>query len=213
MDMRKAKINGKLMSVVDTKDYISNTDMYSPRCTAISIEEAGVALPVIGKFDKGVGIYPTDGLFSKVNMPSEDERDEYSLDKVIDLTQCKSMAELIKTQQQIANVEYDMLTTIDNVFKPKIGDDCTPAMRALKEAVLEKNIDIHKYSERYGANFNNNVRNFAKDDISLKMLITHCDVLDIKATLTLEDTSEDIPNPIGRKISIELTKGGDIEND
>lgn len=213
MDMKKAKINGKLMSVVDIKEYMENSDIYSPGCTAISIDEAGVALPIIGKFDKRTGVCPTDGLFSRVNMPSEEEREEYSLDKVIDLTKCNSMAELIKTQQQIANIEYDMLTTVDNVFKPTIGENCTPAMRALKEAVIDKNIDIHKYSERYGANFNNNVRNFSKDDISLRMLELHCNVLDIKATLVLEDVSEDVPNPIGRKISVELTKGGDMNDD
>lgn len=212
-DMRKAKINGKLMSVVDAGDYMENIEIYSPNCTAISVEEAGVVLPIIGKFDKGVGIHPTDGLFSRINMPSEEEREEYSLDSVIDLAKCKDMAELIKTQQQIANIEYDMLTTVDNLFKPKIGENCTPAMRALKEAVIDKNIDIHKYSERYGANFNNNVRNFAKDDISLRMLELHCNVLDIKATLVLEDASDDVPNPIGHKISVELTRGGDIKDD
>lgn len=212
MDMKKAKINGKLVSVIDINTYLNNSDIYSQSCTAIECDDVGIVLPLIGKFDKSVGICPVDGLFSKVNMPSEDQMKEYSTDKIIDLSKCKDMADFINKQEQVRNIEYDMLTTVDNEFKPTIGENCTPAMRALKTAVIDKGIDIHKYADRYGSNFNNNIRNFAKDDISLRMLELHCRVLDIKATLTLEDASDDVPNPIGHKIKVELT-GGDGDND
>ena len=32
-------------------------------------------------------------------------------------------------------------------------------------------------------------------------------------TLILEDASDDVPNPIGHKIIVELTEGGDLSED
>ena len=37
------------------------------------------------------------------------------------------------------------------------------------------------------------------------MLVRMCNALDIKATLTLEDKNRDVPNPINKSISVEIT--------
>ena len=90
-------------------------------------------------------------------------------------------------------------------------------MKALKEAVTDKHIDLDKYEPRFGSNYNNDKRIFNKPNISLAMLVRMCNALDIKATLTLEDQQmpdgAETPNPIGRTISVELTStdGGDGE--
>lgn len=212
MDMKKMKINGKPMNVISVAEYKANPDLYNTSCTAIEFSDLGVVLPLVGKTDKRVGVN-VGGLFSKLNMPDEEHADEYSIDKVIDFSDCNCMRELMIKQQQVANIEYDMLTTIDNVFKPRIDEHCTPAMTALKTAVIDKNIDIHKYADRYGSNFNNDVRQFGKNDISLKMLTRHCEMLDLKATLVLEDTSDDVANPMGHKIEVELTRRGSDSDD
>ena len=41
-----------------------------------------------------------------------------------------------------------------------------------------------------------------------------CRGLDIQATLTLRDKSDNVPNPIGREITVDLTEqqGGDIDD-
>ena len=42
------------------------------------------------------------------------------------------------------------------------------------------------------------------------MLVRMCDALDIKATLTLQDKDNDVANPMGETISVEITgQGGD----
>lgn len=213
MDMKKAKIAGKFMSVVSLDTYRSNPDIYSSNCTAIEIDDLGVVLPIIGKTDNSVGISVSqNSLFDKVNMPNEEDKEKYSVDNIIDLSKAKDMAELMKQQEVIKDIEYEMLTTVDNVFQPKIGENCSPAMRALKTAVLEKGIDINKYADRFGSNFNNDKRQYNKDTISMQMLERQCNGLDIKATLILEDASDDVPNPIGHKIVVELTEGGDISD-
>ena len=214
MDMKKAKLAGKFMSVVSLDSYRSNPDAYDPSRTAIEFDDIGVALPIIGKFDKSVGVSVSqNALFCKVNMPAEEELEDYSTDKVIDLSDVKNMGELMKKQRIIKDIEYEMLTSVDNIFQPKIGENCSPAMRALKMAVNEKKIDINKYSDRFGSNFNNDKRQYNKDTISMQMLERQCNGLDIKATLILEDASDDVPNPIGHKIIVELTEGGDLSED
>lgn len=212
MDMKKAKINGRLMSVVSLEDYNKNPELYTQSSTAIEIKDQNLVLPIIGKYDNNPGIYVSSGeLFSTINVP--DNEDEYSLDRVIDLSDTKNMKELMEKQELIRDIEFEMLTTVDNIFSPKIGENCSPAMRALKTAVIEKKIDINKYGDRFGSNFNNDKRQYNKDTISMQMLERQCNGLDIKATLILEDASEDVPNPIGRKIVVELTEGGDSNDD
>lgn len=213
MDMKKAKLDGRFMTVVGLDEYRATPDSFPQLRTAIELPDLGVALPLMNKFDTSVGIYVGSGLFSKVNMPSAEKFEEYSTDKIIDMSDAKTMAELMEKQEQVRDIEYEMLTTIDNIFQPKISPDCTPAMRALKTAVIEKGIDINKYADRFGSNFNNDKRQYNKDSISMQMLERQCRGLDIKATLILEDSSPDVPNPIGRKIIVDLVEGGeDNEN-
>ena len=131
----------------------------------------------------------------------------------IDMRQRRSIGAYIDGVGEIEKSETDIITSPDNIFQPKPGDNDTPAMAALKQAVCEKHIDIDKYDMRFGANFNNDKRLFNKDSISLPMLVRLCNGLDIKATLTLEDEAEDTPNPIGRKITAELTGGNNEDGE
>ena len=49
-----------------------------------------------------------------------------------------------------------------------------------------------------------------KPSITFGKLRAMCEALDIKATIIFEDTNPDVPNPIGRVITAELT--GDAMN-
>lgn len=214
MEMKNTKIEGTLMTVTSIDQYNKNPDLYISGRTAVEMPNTDVVLPVYKKseYNPGrIGLYhQQNSLFSKVVMPEEDAG-EYSINNVIDLSDVHNMAELISKQEAVRDIEYDMLTSVDNLFTPRIGDHDSPAMRALKTAVAEKKIDINKYSDRFGSNFNNDKRQYNKDSISIQMLERQCKGLDIKATLILEDASPDIPNPIGRKIVVELTEGGDSD--
>ena len=166
-----------------------------------------------GKYEKGVGI-TVGALFSRITMPSEEERPQYSVDNIIDLSNVNNIKELMKKQELVRDIEYEMLTTIESKFSPTISDDDSPAMKAMKTAVIEKGIDINKYADRFGSNFNNDKRQFGKKTISMQMLERLCKGLDIKATLTLEDKDAGVPNPIKRKITVDLTEqqGGDVDD-
>ena len=188
-------------------------DSYFLGSTAIEFDDLGVVLPVKGKYEKGVGI-TVGALFSRITMPSEEERPQYSVDNIIDLSNVNNIKELMKKQELVRDIEYEMLTTIESKFSPTISDDDSPAMKAMKTAVIEKGIDINKYADRFGSNFNNDKRQFGKKTISMQMLERLCKGLDIKATLTLEDKDAGVPNPIKRKITVDLTEqqGGDVDD-
>lgn len=213
MEMKKAKINGKLTTVTSLDAYRENPDSYFLGLTAIEFDDLGVVLPVKGKYEKGVGI-TVGTLFSRITMPSEEERPQYSVDNIIDLSNVNNIKELMEKQELVRDIEYEMLTTIESKFSPTISDDDSPAMKAMKTAVIEKGIDINKYADRFGSNFNNDKRQFGKKTISMQMLERLCKGLDIKATLTLEDKDAGVPNPIKRKITVDLTEqqGGDVDD-
>lgn len=212
MDMIKIDLAGRLYDAVQLEDYYSNREAYTPNQTAIIIDNN--ALPVISANDinNRVGICLTPGhIFSKINLPkTEDECYEYSMDKAINLSNSKDIKELLEKQEAVRNIEYDMLTNVDNITNPRIGSNDTPAAKAIKEAVLCKHIDLDKYEARFGSNYPNYKRLLLKDRISIGMLTIMCDALDIRATLTLTDKNPDVPNPINKTIQVELT-GGDAD--
>ena len=112
----------------------------------------------------------------------------------------------------VKELERDILTSPDNIYVPPEDKNDSPAMKALKEAVIDKKIDLDKYEPRFGSNYNNDKRIFNKQNISLPMLVRMCNALDIKATLTLEDQNSDVPNPMNTSISVEVTSANnDVE--
>lgn len=213
MDMIKIDLEGRLYDAVQLDDYYSNRDAYTPNQTAIVV--GNNALPLINANDINgkIGICSTPGrIFSRVNLPkTENEMQEYSMSKAINLSNSKDIKDLLEKQEAVRNIEYDMLTNVDNITNPRIGSNDTPAAKAIKEAVLCKHIDLDKYESRFGSNYPNYKRLLLKDRISIGMLTIMCDALDIRATLTLTDKNPEVPNPINRTIQVELT-GGDIDD-
>lgn len=203
---KKMRINDRIYDVTTLDDYIKNKDAYIPQYTAIHDPETNLVLPVKNRYENGVGIVVNSGV-SYVQEPDNENREEYRDIKIIDFDNTKSIHDMMEKQRVVKSLERDILTSPDNIFMPKIFDDDSPEMKALKNAVLDKNIDLDKYEHRFGSNYNNDKRLFNKNTISLSMLKRVCDALDIEATLTLTDKGEDVPNPIGRTIEVKLTGG------
>ena len=82
-------------------------------------------------------------------------------------------------------------------------------MIGLKQAVIDKEIDINKYQSRFDQ-FSNDRRKFKNHKISLDKFVSIAKSLDMKATVIIEDSSPNVPNPIGHKIVVDLIPtGGD----
>lgn len=203
-------IENKLYEVVKLSEYIKNPDIYLQGHVALDVDQ-DMIYPVVPQNSQQPGIIvKKDAPFMFAKKP-ETNQEQYSKDAIINYGDAKTYKEFAETHKVVRKLEKDVLTTPDNIFAPAIDLEDSAAMIALKEAVCAKHIDLDAYESRFGSNYNNDKRIFNKNNISLTMLKRMCNALDIKASLTLEDQTlpygEDVPNPIGKSITIELTSG------
>lgn len=204
MSLEKAKIGNAIYDIIGIDEFYQDPSAYGSY-TAIKGDD-GYLYPIRTKTDNRPGFYYTGGMdFFKV--PYGQECMMYSQQNVINFNDASTLRDVIKTQQKIMSEERSILTTIDNVFTPEIMDNDTPEMKALKQAICDKHIDLDKYEPRFGPNYNNDKRLLKKNSITFGKLRSICDALDIKVSMVVEDSSPDVPNPIGKVITTELTGG------
>ena len=203
---KKMRIGDKIYDVTSLENYTKFKDAYIPQYTAIHDSETNLVLPIKNRYEEGPGIVVGNGV-SYIEEPDADEAISYQDSQIIDFDNTKNIHDMMEKQRIVKTLERDILTSPDNIFTPKIFDDDSPEMKALKNAVLDKHIDLDKYEPRFGSNYNNDKRLFNKNTISLSMLKRMCEALDIEATLILSDKNEDVPNPMGRSIEVKLTGG------
>jgi hypothetical protein len=179
--------------------------MYPNAYTAI-LGGDGYVYPVRNQMESGKpGVFITGGL-DIFNAPqTEQEKSEFSVDNIIDFGKAENMRDLMQCKQMLNQAERSIITTVDNLFTPDIGENDTPQMRAMKEAVIAKGIDLDKYESRLGPNFNNDKRLFKREDITIGKIRTIAEALDMKVTLIIEDTDPNVPNPIGKTIVAQIT--------
>lgn len=208
----KGTIDGRIYDIIEPSEY--NPELYDPKTTAI--QKGSYLYPIkTSENDEGVGYYMTPGNpISVFKEPiSDSERETYKAgDNVIDFKNIKSMSECIDAQMAFLNMERTILTTPDNIFIPVISDNDEPAMKALKEAVVKKSIDLDKYAPRFGANYCNDKRLFKGNSITMAKLVSMSDNLDMKCTLIIEDASPNVPNPIGDRIVVNLSSDPNEED-
>jgi hypothetical protein len=171
-----------------------------------------MVLPVIGKLDDRIGIVIGDAVSFYNEPKTEEEKNEYSSSNIIDFNKANTMKDIIEKKEHVKSLENEIIVNSDNIFIPRIDDNDSNEMRALKEAVIAKQIDINAYAPRFGKNFANTKRLFNYNTISLGKLKSITDALDMKCTLTIEDKNQEVPNPINKVITADIT-GGDYDDE
>lgn len=200
---KKAKINGRVTTVVTPKEALEQ-DIYQNKFT--SVEVCGNILPVKTSYDPtSPGFYiMNNGLVGKIIYPNDNDKEEYSIDNAIDFSNISSMKELIQKQEEVKRMESEVLSNSDNLFKPIAKENDSPEMKAVKEAVCLKNIDLDAYADRFGENYNNEKRLLKGSSITLSKIKSICSKLDMKCSLTISDAGPNVPNPIGKDITVEI---------
>lgn len=206
------KLKDKLCDVAKLEDYIKNPDVFIQGHVAIELEQSNYILPVINNNSEPTDIgIEVGNTISRVRLPvTEEDKKEYDRSRLVDFNKATNITELINMQETVIDMEKDILTNPDNISNYQITEEDTPAMRLLKEAVNAKHINLDSYDYRFGSNFNNDKRIFNKHNVSLAMMERMANALDMKLTLTLQDVSDDVANPIGKPMSIDVT-GGNYE--
>lgn len=216
-----AIIGGKQMNVYSADTVIQNQDiLVSDNQTAVEIEHCGspVILPVREKKDDDIskpGFYIDNNPLVFISYPiTEDEKDIYmpSPDKVFDMRDIKTMQELVRKKEEYDQTITSLLETDlndDSIFRPPLLKTDTPEMRALKEAIIAKQIDLDKYSSRFGDNYPNDKRKLKDDNITSYMLKRICENLDIQVDLVIRDAKPNVPNPMGKVVKVNMVPGYD----
>lgn len=201
--MKKGIINGEVYTIYNIDEIENHTDDGN-----IAIETHNIVYPVISKtssFQKDAfGVIIDGALYRYI---SKGDVDKYKSENVemIDFSNTRSMKEQIEKNRKLREMEESVLITPDKIFKPVIKPTDLPEMIALKEAINAKNIDLDKYSQRFGDNYNNDRRLLDKPSITLSKIRTISEALDMSCYITFEDKSPDVPNPIGKKITYRIT--------
>lgn len=215
MDLKTTNIDGRIVDVISEDEYKAKWEAFdnTQLTSSTAVEVAGVdgrqyILPFRGKNDDRPGIYQDGSIYF---IKSSDEYATDNLD-VIDFSDVSTVQDFMAKNQQIRTMETNILTDVDSVFAPAVMQDDSPEMKAFKEAICSKHIDINKYAPRFGDNFLNDKRILKANSITLNKLVSMCDKLDIEAELSLRDTSPNVANPMGKEIRVILTRGeGDGE--
>lgn len=209
--MKYGLMLGRSYDIVDVDNFYHNRDLYKDAGVALNIPDGktSVSLPYMErgtKMDKP-GVYDA-GCIDIIKYPTEQEREEYS-PEIIDFDNVKDIEEFRQKSEALRTIDKEVLTTTgsDSQFIPPLLETDTPEMRAVKEAIIAKNIDLDKYADRYGTNYPNDKRRYKDDKITLTLIKRACQCLDMRAQLILEDVNPDVPNPIGKRIIADLTSG------
>lgn len=217
MDLRKAKINGKISDIISFQTLNENRNIYHDPNTnapvAVECDKGNGEVYYLPYYAGGninsnrPGVYPVD-INHEVDFviyPDKDDSSKYQPDRIVDFRNINSIQEYLNIQREAEELQNDVVSNPDNIFIPPLLETDTPEMRVLKEAVIAKKIDIDKYQDSFGDNFPNDKRKFFDNKITLFLLKRDCECLDIKAELVLSDASENVPNPLGREIRVQLT--------
>ena len=210
----KIKIGSNLYDVISYEEFKNNHDMYMKFIGSVAVQfQDGLVYPLRNSTDIRPGLYCNWPLCI-FKPPYGNEIAMYNMQNAINFSEAKNYAEVIEAQQKLNNSERTILTTIDNITIPEIGPNDTPAMWALKQAIISKKIDLDKYDYRFNTeNYPNDKRLLKRDSITLPKLKTYADALDIDIIMTLKDKSPDVPNPMGKEITVNITSGPIEEQD
>lgn len=216
----KASVDGKVYDVLSYEEYVENYQLNKDR-TDIAIKEdyqgETVILPYRGKYtgfrDSPPGVYNA-GSLNFIKMPDQITMKRYIPDQIVSFNSNADIREMLSKAEAARKLDKPYLTSPDNVTTIKIDPDDQPEMKCLKMAINAKHIDIDKYAGRFGANFPNDKRQLKSNAVTLNIIKRYCENCDMEAILTLKDTSDDVPNPMGKSISVSLTdiKMSDLES-
>ena len=210
--VEKASLEGKVYDVMSYDEYAEHFENNRER-SDIAIKEdyngQTLVLPYRGRYPSGGPISPgvyNAGCVDFIKRPDREFIHNYIPDKIVSMSNMSDIKDILREAEEARKLDEPYLTSPDNITTIKIDADDQPEMRALKMALNSKHIDLDKYAGRFGANFPNDKRQLKGNNITLNIIKRYCENCDMEAILILKDSRPDVPNPIGKEISVSLTE-------
>jgi hypothetical protein len=217
--VEKASLEGKVYDVMTYDEYAEHFENNRER-SDIAIKEdyngQTLVLPYRGRYPAGGPISPgvyNAGCVDFIKRPDREFIHNYIPDKIVSMSNMSDIKDILREAEEARKLDEPYLTSPDNITTIKIDADDQPEMRALKMALNSKHIDLDKYAGRFGANFPNDKRQLKGNNITLNIIKRYCENCDMEAILILKDSRPDVPNPIGKEISVSLTETPSEDDD
>ena len=217
-----AVVNGRTYNVYTEKQLFENfQDLASDEQAALAVDNNGqkVILPIRSGYKsmEKPGVYPVESgdgkRYAFLSYPTtEAEKKEYIPDKdhVVDFKDAAGIQELMSMTDKLNKSINQYLETdlnSGNIYRANIGEGDSPEMRGLKQALTAKHMEIDKYGEKFGANWANDKRKLNDDNITMFLLKRMCTNFDVDIDLVFKDHSPDVPNAMGKTITVNLVPG------
>lgn len=218
--------NGRQMNVCSIEEYLEKSD--EDKQSIIEGNNTVIEISVHGQNDMYLPIQAVKntvnlssvGCYTKPNDPflhikepiTKNEKEIYQPEPnsgVIISLRPENMQQYLDEAAQRNGKEKDLLERCESdgrYIPPRLEEDA-PEMRALKECIIAKEIDLDKYSERFGVNYPNDKRKLKDPDITSYLLKRFCSNLDIDVDMVFRDKEGDIANPMNKEIRINLVPG------
>ena len=210
----KAATNGQVVDVVDYDDFNTNKNLYNER-TDIAIPVttktgSDILLPVRGDYPTNGSVPITPGIYKAgcvdfVIEPDPAFVDRYTPRNMITMSNNDDIKDLIIAEERSKKLDEPFITSPDNITNIPVKESDQPEMIALKTAINLKNTDVDNYAGRFGSNYPNDKRQLKGDSATLNIIKRYCKNMDMEAILTFRDANPDVPNPMGREVTISLT--------
>ena len=223
MSKKFALIGGRNMSVFDIDQITQDKSSFieDDQQSAIVVNRGGsdVVLPVRTgtSFDKPGYYISQNNPFGFIRYPETEEEKKMYIppqECIIDFEKHNNIQDHLEKIESLTGVINQYLETPadgSNVFRPPLSEMDSAEMRGLKQSIIAKNIDMDKYAERFGPNYPNDKRKMKDSSITSFLLKRACKNLDINVDLVFSDAGPNVPNPMGKTITINMVPG--ISND
>ena len=163
------------------------------------------------------GVYPcgenTEHHYAFLSFPTnETDKQAYTPDSdhIVNFKDADGIQALMSMTDKLNKSINQYLETdvgVGNTYRAPLKETDSPEMRGLKLALTEKQMEIDKYNERFGANWANDKRKLNDDNITMFLLKRMCKNFDINVDLVFRDQSPEVPNAMGKVITINLVPG------
>ena len=210
-----ANINGQQFGVFSFKEFEENMEVLkddSHCAVEICKGDKSLILPIRSdstSLDKP-GVYSSDGKICFITYPNEEEESAYrpTGQNTLTFSDHDSLQSLSDAKRKLdENINRLVENDGGEIYRPPMLETDTAAMRAVKESISAKNIDLDKYKDRFGANYPNDKRKLKDNDITLNMLERICENLDMKVDIIITDKDENVPNPMNKIIKANIIPG------
>lgn len=151
------------------------------------------------------GIYLVNSVLYTIVTNDPTGKFETARYSIVDFNNIQSMVEMYEKNNQLNTIMKETLIPDkeDIIYYHEIQNKESNLMKALQMFLNSKQITPIRYADRF-ANYPNTIRILNKDRVSIDKFMEFITAMDGKATITIENKSDDVANPIPSPITMEL---------